>query len=71
MAEYRFRTGNDGELVLQVKEYVSDDMRPGYYTHIEAKAVWRDATISDVPVFDPFNPPRDQYPGATMSAGHE
>lgn len=57
MAEYRFRTGDGGELVLQVAVY--PERRP--YEYCEREVKWRDATIADVPVFDPFNPPRDAY----------
>lgn len=48
---HRFRTGENGELVLQVGAYKKRDM----YDHHSADVVmWRDATVADIPVADPF-----------------
>lgn len=55
MAEYRFRTGEKGELVLQVLQIDRHDPFIAY----QRQAEWRDATIADIPVFDPFSPPRE------------
>ena len=54
MSEYRFRTGEAGELVLQVLTCDESDYGYSGYTH---KANWRDATVADIPVFDPFKSP--------------
>lgn len=48
---YRFRADAEGKLVLQVSEY-----HPGY--GYESRTTWRDATIADIPVNDPFERPR-------------
>jgi hypothetical protein len=54
MAQHRFRTGTEGELVLQV--YVQP-VRDSYsYVH-ERAGTWRDATVADIPVADPFRAP--------------
>lgn len=64
---YRFRVDDGGKLVLQVKERPEPNI---YYTERTAK--WRDATVEDIPVVDPFGRreprtncfPVDAYPGA-------
>jgi hypothetical protein len=57
MSEYRFRAGEKGELVLQILQHEPYD--PFVQRHRQAE--WRDATLADVPVFDPFSPPRDNW----------
>lgn len=44
---YRFRVNEEGALVLQVQE---SQRGYGYETTVS----WRDATVSDIPVSDPF-----------------
>lgn len=51
---YRFRVGEKGELVLQVREYATGG---GYYGLRDGEPKWRDATVSDIPVTDPFARP--------------
>lgn len=54
MASYRFRVGEKGELVLQVMTAASE---PDYYRQWgeKFKETWRDATVADIPVSDPFS----------------
>lgn len=53
MANYRFRTGEHGELVLQVLATKPDPYQNQHWGY-GSKAEWRDATVSDIPVADPF-----------------
>lgn len=57
MSGYRFRV-DDGKLVLQVQVFP----RPCY--GYERDPTWRDATVEDIPVSDPFaSPALDQPAG--------
>jgi hypothetical protein len=58
MAQHRFRTGSEGELVLQV--YVQP-VRDSYSYGHERSGTWRDATVADIPVADPFAQPAPAY----------
>lgn len=49
---YRFRTGNNGELVLQVEE---DSATYDSATGRKLPPTWRDATVADVPTGNPFS----------------
>lgn len=54
MSMWRVRV--EGELlVLQVHE-PGESCSP-YYS--ERKGTWRDAKVQDIPVFDPFTPPKE------------
>lgn len=54
---YRFRL--EGELlVLQVSEYKQE------YGYSRRSEVWRDATVGDIPVRDPFA--RDPFPSVRL-----
>ena len=43
---YRFRTGDKGELVLQVPK----ERAPNHYSFVGDTQEWRDATVSDLPI---------------------
>jgi len=53
---YRFRVNEQGNIVLQV--YV-EGVRSRYvsYDYGEPAGSWRDATVEDIPVIDPFRSP--------------
>jgi hypothetical protein len=59
---YRFRTGEKGELVLQVQTASDRD-----YYRDNRSTTWRDATVADIPVNDPFvREPREQLTGGSV-----
>jgi hypothetical protein len=47
--------GSEGELILQVFEEVAFTPA-GYGYQYQRESVWRDATVADIPVADPFAP---------------
>jgi hypothetical protein len=49
MGQYRFRTGAEGELVLQVYEEAAYSP----YEH-RRTGTWRDAKVTDIPTAAPF-----------------
>lgn len=61
MSGWRVRA--EGELlVLQV--YVPPEVDGGYqYSSYRRPGTWRDATVSDIPVVDPFERERSQQEG--------
>lgn len=55
MPNYRFRVNEAGNLVLQV-----DYQKPANPYNFDSGRDWRDATVEDIPVTNPFDVPRDR-----------
>jgi hypothetical protein len=56
---YRFRVNEQGNIVLQVQEWKHEEY--GYMgMGTRDKSVWRDATVEDIPVSDPFRAPMQE-----------
>ena len=51
---YRLRNTDDGLLVLQIGEYPKATR---YDYGMQSELVWRDAKITDIPVYNLFQPP--------------
>ncbi len=54
---YRLRSTDDGLLVLQVVECPKYDPYLGYQTR---EPTWRDAKVTDIPVYDLFKSPESE-----------
>lgn len=54
---YRLRSTDEGLLVLQVVEYPKHDPYVSYQTR---EPTWRDANVTDIPVYDLFKAPETE-----------
>jgi hypothetical protein len=61
---YRLRSTDDGLLVLQVGEYENSSY--SYNKGIQ----WRDAKVTDIPVYDLFQPPAPDVRSACESPSY-
>lgn len=61
---YRLRSTDDGLLVLQVIEYPKHDPYVGYQTR---EPTWRDAKVTDIPVYDLFKAPETEKYSCAIS----
>lgn len=59
---YRLRNTDDGLLVLQVY----NEPKTGPYNY-ETEGIWRDAKVTDVPIFDLFKAPEPDKCNQTTS----